>query len=158
MRLHKEHGVNPRLTFCPQCGGEGNELVLLGAHDSLYRCIREECGAAHIGRPEGGSCAKCGATVRLERKIGQHERIPGGICDACQEKNRQVEEEVARGGIHWRCADCGAAGAIRAGHPLAEAVRAQMGIAAPNACGVEFTRVEGCPACGEEGESDGSKN
>ena len=32
LRLHKEHGVNPTISQCIICGGEKNELVLLGAN------------------------------------------------------------------------------------------------------------------------------
>jgi hypothetical protein len=31
IRLHKEHGVNPTISQCPLCGGDKNEVVLLGS-------------------------------------------------------------------------------------------------------------------------------
>ena len=31
IRLHPEHGVNPTMTQCYLCGGEKNEIALLGA-------------------------------------------------------------------------------------------------------------------------------
>ena len=31
IRLHKEHGVNPAISQCPLCGGDKNEIILLGS-------------------------------------------------------------------------------------------------------------------------------
>lgn len=152
MLLHKEHGVNPRLTFCPQCGGEGNEIVMLGADDGIYSCIA--CDQKHIGRPKNRTCQACGGVVEFERTVEQHERLPGSICDECQERNRVVEEEVVRGGIYWRCADCGSEGAFRAESPISIAVREQTGIAAPDPVGLEMSQEEGCPVCGQQGGED----
>lgn len=153
MLLHKEHGVNSRLTFCPQCGAEGNEIVMLGAHDGIYSCIA--CGQKHIGRPKNRTCQACGGVVKFERTVGQHERLPGSICDECQEKNRAVEQEVARGGIYWRCIDCGSAGALVAENPIAVAVRKQSGIKAPDPVGLEMSKKEGCPVCGSDDQEKG---
>jgi rubrerythrin len=147
--LHKELGVNPRLTYCPQCGGESNELLLLGNTNKVYRC--EACNTPHIGRPKRGKCMNCGhGSVPFERELDRMEKLPGSICDSCQEKNAAVAEEVAKGGIHWRCSDCGSAGAIKAGHPLAVRVREQMGIEPPDPCGIEFSKEEMCPVCSED--------
>lgn len=153
IRLHKELGVNPRLTVCPQCGGDGPELLLLGATNKIYRCA--ECNTPHVGRPKGGKCQKCGhCHVPFERELTSMERLPGSICDKCSELNERCAEMVRAGGIHWQCADCGSAGAIKAEHPLAIHVREQTGIAAPDPVGLEFTKEPqnglSCPACGSD--------
>jgi len=156
IRLHSKLGVNPRLTFCPQCGGETNELLLLGATNKVYRCTDPKCNTPHIGSPPKGFCQRCGRAVKFERELDDWEKLPGSICDACQAKNKAVDEEVAKGGIYWRCKDCGSAGAIRAGHPLAEQVREQMNLQPPAPCGVELTKEPckglACPVCGPEAQ------
>ena len=150
--LHPQLGVNPRLTFCPQCGGETNELLLLGNTNKVYRCTSSSCNTPHVGRPKNGKCQNCGAQVKFDRELGDREKLPGSVCDSCQEKNREAEEVVAEGGIFWRCSDCNSSGAIRGSAPLAQAVRKQVGIAPPDPCGVEFSKEEGCPVCGRKEE------
>jgi len=68
--------------------------------------------------------------------------LPGGLCDACKEQIQIVKD----GGVFFKCKDCGANGAIKKDAPLAKAVRKQMGIEAPEPCGVEFTKKD-CPVC-----------
>ena len=57
MKLHKEKGLNPRLTFCPRCGGDGPDLMLVGAEDGKYECGR--CHLVSYGRQPRGHCPKC---------------------------------------------------------------------------------------------------
>lgn len=138
--LHPTKGVNPKRVSCTQCGGETNELLLVGNRD--YFTICPKCNTRLIG---GGKCPQC-------REAGVNRtmlpsRIPAGICDACQAKNKECEEVVAAGGIHWRCSDCGSAGAIRGTSELAQAVRKQMGIELPAPCGIEFSKEGQCPVC-----------
>lgn len=136
IRLHSKLGVNPHLTYCPRCGGETNEIALLGTTNKVYIC---NLGHRSIGYPKNGKCPECNAIVSFEREIEERERIPGGLCDNCQEQIK----EVKKGGIFFRC-KCGTEGVIKAGHPLAEAVRKQLKVKAPKPCGVE---LETCPNC-----------
>lgn len=138
--LHKEKGVNPHLTYCPRCGGESPEIVLLGAHDKIYKCT--SCGMNHIGYPKGKKCQKCGSRVEFDRNVEEGERLPGGLCKGCEE---QVEA-VKAGGIFFKCKDCSAIGAIKADAPIAQSVREQMGIQPPDPCGIEFDK-DSCPVC-----------
>ena len=149
--LHPEKGVNPRLTFCMQCGGDGEDLIMLGANESKYTC--PECGCVHYGRPDKRQCGQCGQHFHRDNwrreKIGEYEKLPASRpCALCREKNEECAKVVAEGGIHWRCKDCGSAGAIRAASELAIDIRKQMGIEAPAPCGVEFDK-KSCPACSE---------
>ena len=154
LRLHSTKGVNPRLTVCWNCG-KSVGVALLGASEGLYECTK--CGMHSIGgsprKDRWGHlgekiCPKCDANDSYVRKrnIDDHEHLPIELCDDCRKNLDAVAEEVKRGGIHWKCKDCGSAGAIKAGHPLAEAVRAQAKIPAPDPVGVEFTKDD-CPLC-----------
>lgn len=151
LRLHDAKGVNPRLMICPQCG-EDTGVALIGAHESKTQC--SDCGTiCYGGYPRGPGnrrCQKpgCFGTYHRIGAIEEREKIPGDLCDKCADLNKQVAEVVTQGGIHFHCEDCGAAGAIRPDHPLSIAVRKQMGIEAPNPCGIELTKKE-CPQCHE---------
>lgn len=144
MQLHPEKGLNPHLTTCPRCGGEGQEILLLGKHNKIYKC--PSCGQTHIGRPKKGNCQKCGTVVEFEREIGESERLPGGFCDACKEEIEKFKKVIAEGGIHWKCEECRREGVITHDAPLAAAVRKKLGIFAPDPCGITFTKEE-CPVC-----------
>lgn len=61
----------------------------------------------------------------------------------------KAKETVTKGGIFFRCKDCGAEGAIEASHSMAKVTRKNMGIRAPHPCGIEFTK-ETCPVCKEK--------
>ena len=140
LRLHKTKGLNPRLTYCPRCHGEGPEIILVGAHDGVYECTA--CGMMHIGKPKKGECAKCGSTVVFSRKLGENERLPGSLCKGCEEQIQVVRD----GGIFFKCKDCGAIGAIKKNAELAKKVRERTGVEAPEPCGVEFNKGT-CPVC-----------
>jgi rubrerythrin len=150
LRVSKKYGVNPALCSCPWCGKDNGQLVLLGA-TSEFKCTI--CHGKVIGERRD-PCPHCQARHSLKR-VGEYDasrggRVPGGLCKDCEAKKRAVDEEVRAGGIHWKCKDCNSAGAIKAGHPLALKVRAHFKIEPPGACGVEFTKAEGCPVCGQE--------
>lgn len=142
--LHPEKGVNPKMTYCPQCKGEGRSLILLGNQDKLYQC---RCGQNFIGRPDR-DCPGCGAhwrEVMFLRNIEEHEKLPDTEpCEACQELNRQTAKMVAEGGVYFRCEKCGSEGAVRPDHPLSIKTREVAGVEPPLACGV---KLDECPQC-----------
>ena len=143
IRLHKEKFLNPHLTFCPRCGGDGPDLLLLGAVDKVYRCLK--CGMLHIGYPKGKICQKCSGDVEFERKLDDHERLPGNWCDACEKEAKEHEEIVDAGGIYFKCADCKVEGVLKPSE-YTELVRKQIGVEAPKPCGIEYTKGD-CPVC-----------
>lgn len=156
IRLHSKLGVNPKLTYCPRCKGESNELVLVGADDGKYKC--RSCGL-HIYGYGKGKCPKCDAGHTLERigTVEEHERLPATRpCDGCRAELDEHGKVVAEGGVYFKCKDCNATGAIRASAPLAGAVREKAGVAAPAPCGVEFSKAD-CPACGPNNVKGNSK-
>jgi len=99
IRLHPKLGVNPHLTYCPRCGGEGRDIVLIGARDYIDRCC--ECDMHLIG---GGRCPKHpGRRTERVRKIEEHEKLPGSMCEACEADQARQEAEVVAGGVYFRC-------------------------------------------------------
>lgn len=155
--LHPKKGVNPHLTYCPRCGGEGRELVLLGNHDCKTLC--EHCGTMNFGTRKGGTCGKCGKKMYNSKteEIGDHEKLPGSLCEKCEKEIEQHDQIVAEGGVYFRCRDCKKNGVIRKSD-FADAVRRAHGLTEPKEdgafppCGVEFSQSEGCPACGQKEE------
>jgi hypothetical protein len=151
IELDPKAGVNPRLTFCPRCGGDSNELVLLGARKFKRIC---SCGCVNFGARGGDKCGKCGEGLSHARReeIKEHDRLPAlGLCETCKEDEAMLKEVVTQGGIYWKCKDCHASGAIKGEHPIAQMVRWKMKIETPKPCGIEFSKVD-CPNCGPNGK------
>ena len=145
------------MTYCTRCGGEANELILLGAVETIYTC--NGCGANHIGRPERDKCGRCGHVGGFtpQRKVEDHERLPAqDICDKCKEEIKSFHEEVERGGVFWKCKDCKKEGVMKATAQYSILVRKAMKIEAPAKCGVEFDK-ETCPVCGPKPVVGGKK-
>lgn len=111
IRLHKELGVNPRLCFCPRCGGESPSLVLAGALNHVDTCL--DCGTAHYGGMDRGRCQKCKSSRKERREWAEHEKFPGDLCDACVVEQTQFDTIVAEGGLYWRCSECRCTGVIK---------------------------------------------
>lgn len=141
--LDEEKGVNPRLTFCQRCGGETNDLMLVGNQNKVYSC--GQCRLIHYGSVLNIKCPRCDArNWILDHELDDNERLPASEpCDKCKE----MDNEVANGGIYWKCKDCGSNGAIKAGSQMSIDVRDQMNIKAPDKCGVEFSKDKHCPVC-----------
>jgi len=156
MKLHPDKGLNPRLTVCTQCGADVG-LALLGEHNIKYTCPK--CGCVHFGPPDHHKCGKCEepfSRVWKKEEIGENEKLPGGLCDACRKQADLMKEVVAEGGIYWKCTVCGSNGAIKSSSSLCAMVREKMGIAPPAPCGIEFHGAEEgrCPVCSEKAEKE----
>lgn len=139
--LHPTKGVNPRMTQCPRCGGPGEEIILLGRLDMKFTCARchqVSYGARHCLNE------KCQSSHGTQEPIEEHERLPGGLCKACEAKQAAVDAMVQAGGAYFRCKRCKSEGAIKADVPLVIALRERYGVVAPNPIGVE---LEMCPHC-----------
>ena len=158
IKLHKEKGVNAHMTTCPKCGGDGDELIMLGSENNKYTCPK--CDALHYGRPDTNSkfknlrmCQKCEHPFDSQWKkdvIEDWEKLPSHEpCKKCAKGMNLAAEVVKEGGIFWRCKDCHSEGAIHAHAEVAKLVREQSGVKAPDPVGVEFTKDEDCPVCSE---------
>ncbi len=144
IRLSEKHGVNATLTYCPRCGREGREILLVG------KAIDYECESCHghvIGiRPS--SCPHCEKSVGFISHgefDGLEQRLSGELCESCEKEVTEFDEILKEGGIFWKCSDCKKEGMLRKCE-LTESVRKEMGIEAPNPCGIEFSKKD-CPAC-----------
>ena len=97
IRLDPKLGVNPCLTYCPVCGHEAKELVLVGSQTE-YKCAD---GHMNIGRPKrktdldwerGRRVMECGvegcyaSLTKVGKFDGTHEKLPASQpCDKCAE-------------------------------------------------------------------------
>jgi hypothetical protein len=77
--------------------------------------------------------------------IGENEKLPGSLCEACEKEVAEHAAEVAAGGVYFRCEACGATGVVKADAPLAAQARKGLGIPAPKPCGVEAGSCPNCP-------------
>jgi hypothetical protein len=92
IRLHPTLGVNPRLTICPICGGDGNELLLIG--DTRYKYICTRCEMTYIGRPEKKEC-RCGAYDSYRKEpLEDNEKFPGEPCSDCVKARDKVYQDA----------------------------------------------------------------
>jgi len=146
MLLHKTKGLNPRMTFCPRCGGEANELILVGANDKVHKC--EDCGMLHIGAPKHMKCQKCGKyNLSFHTILGDSDKLPASQpCDACQKEIELHRSIIAEGGIYWKCAFNKNHNGVIKPNKFTIAVRSQLKVNPPSPCGIEFTQKE-CPVC-----------
>ena len=145
--LHKTLGVNPRMTVCRYCGKDGDELMMLGIKN--YKDICDSCGLVHYGGTQGRNCQKCGGHCkRIELTDG--EKVPAmGPCKECQKSLDEQNEEMKKGGVAFKCKDCGGEGMIKHDHPFCADFREKNNTPAPEPVGVEFSK-ENCPCCGQE--------
>lgn len=143
MLLHKEKGLNPKMTYCPRCRKETDEIVLLGNRNNVLTC--PWCGTRNYGSTTKDSCGACKNSLQSAevKEIGEFERVPGSLCDECQQELKEFDEEVKKGGIYWRC-KCGAMGVIKASSEYAQEVRREAGIPAPSPIGVDLTDCWAC--------------
>lgn len=137
--LDSRLGVNPRLTFCTMCGGDSNELALLGDRNYKRQCRNCECW--NYGSTASDKCGKCKQQLHDGSKVmlDEHERLPSSSpCDDCQKLISAVKD----GGVFWRCED-GCFGAIKKSK-YADQVRLAHNIEAPEPCGVMYD-ADNCP-------------
>lgn len=144
--LDRERGLNPRLTFCTRCGGDGAELVLAGNRNWKATC--GSCGKVGYGFSISEKC-ECGAADWQNRtKLTDYEKLPSpSLCDKCSQEIAEHRQIVAEGGVLLRC-KLGHEGVIKDSE-YARDVRQASGVEAPNPVGVEF-ESEDCPACHPE--------
>ena len=151
MRLSKEKGVNPKLTFCRRCGGDTEELMLIGANEGKFTC--SQCGMVSFGSQPMGYCPNCKQNHLMTRTgtIGEYEKLPASEpCDKCKKEITKHESIVAKGGVYWKCTKCGSEGVIKGTTELAKEVRKRHKIKKPAPCGIDFEGTYLCPVCHPE--------
>jgi len=139
--LSKDRGIDPHLCTCIRCGNVNDQALTMG----VIMKAEDNHGASHF--------ANRGGTRKHEQELAKHnieivtnwteikdssEKIPMGLCKACEDEIALFEEELAKGGIFFKCKACDQAGMITGNTDLAKAVREQMDIPAPDECGIEF--------------------
>lgn len=114
LRLHKDKGVNAHMTLCSRCGGEGQELIMLGAHDKKVTC--NSCGMVHIGMTKRSlktGCKNCHSGNLTEEIIADNEKLPIGLCEDCEKEIAEHKKVIDSGGLHFKCDECGCLGVIK---------------------------------------------
>jgi hypothetical protein len=137
------------------CGGDCEDLLLVGNQDYLYFC--GGCDQHFLGA--SGShrrCPKCNNVCDVVRRLGESEKIPSGPCKACREQIAKADKLVEEGGMYWKCNICGARGAYPPDSELSIAVREKSGIKAPDKVGLAYQKEHPCPVC--QMKSDGMTN
>ena len=148
--LHKTKGVNPVLSYCCRCHGESSELFLLGANDGIYECSM--CQTKQIGQSKLNHCPDkyCHGFMKKIRSVDEYEKLPSSEpCETCKLELKSHKEEVAKGGVYWKCDKCHNSGVIKVTSDFAAEVRKAHNIFAPDPCGVDFTDDADtmCPVC-----------
>lgn len=145
MKLHPRKGVNPRITVCRFCDAEVG-VALVGDSDLLYRC--PTCRVEMLGIKTCPTCKRPGEYIR---ELPDGARLPIEVCDGCVAKQAERDREVAAGGVHFRCSDCGSEGVVKANTDAAMEIRCRIGVPPPASIGVILTKKE-CPLCLDQGE------
>jgi len=156
--LHPELGVNPRLTFCPGCGGAGQDLMLFGNRNYVDEC--RECGMKHYGganrRRTRKKCQRCGHDCFDRRILTDQEKVPSSeLCECCKKKNEVFQNELKElyeeykpafeaGAVFSTCEKCNSLMIVNGEAELAKHMRECHGIAPPKPFVVS---VPGCPNC-----------
>jgi hypothetical protein len=154
--LHPDKGINPMMGYCPNCLEQNGEIILAG-RSRIYTCRR--CGKGQAGYQR--MACECGNN-RMDdfdsRPVEDGDKIMGGLCPACQKERDEHRAIVVAGGVYFEC-KCGARGVVLADAPLAIAVREQLKVPAPGACGVRTDECHMCnPNLGKEESEEGNTN
>lgn len=149
LTLHPEHGVNPRLTHCPRCGGKSNGLVMMGIRSYVDQCV--SCGTQHYGGADKGSGHSCGSRSLNRRELDLHETVPGPLCESCETKEQEIEKAIAEGGVFIKCKECGLQGVLLYENhkEMCDDVREKLNVVFGKPCGIE---LKNCAAHGGKKE------
>lgn len=155
--LHPTRALDPHMTYCPHCGGEGSGITI-----GHMRKARTKHGWVYAIR---------GQTLRLAQRLvaqgvinnqydlkwmdtREGEKIPD--TQPCNKCKKEIEEHAAivrAGGVYFRCSNCNATGVINATSEFAKAVRETHHHTNGEPCGVEFSKKD-CPVCGPGGQGE----
>jgi hypothetical protein len=147
LQLHPSLGINAHLTFCPRCGGDGPDLMLIGSRTSILQC--NSCGITIYGHKPSKPCPKCKnggpySTGNFTHvgTIGERDKLPGSLCDKCKAEIESFKKIVADGGIYFKCKTCKNTGVIKSKSDICRLVREKLKVEKPDPCGIEFENCE----------------
>ena len=128
LRKDTDNPLGCQLTFCPRCGGEGRDLILTGTRRTVIKC--PNCGCQNFGSRESEKCGRCQSPLRggESRKMEEHEKLPGGLCESCEKEVLEHKKVVAEGGLHFNCKQCNMTGVIKAQSPSCMEVRKKLNL------------------------------
>lgn len=139
--LDPGEGLDPRLTYCPRCHGEGKGIAigairkLIGPGGEVAYAQRDK--VAQVRKAMYEKLQTNPQQIKVE-KLGEFEKVPDSEpCDKCQQELQEFDEIVKAGGVYWNCVTCHLSGVIKASQ-FAESVRESAGVAPPNPVGVQF--------------------
>ena len=136
--LHPTRALDPHLTYCPKCGGDGKGLTVghlfafVDRQDRIVCCYnrgdREKTKRSNHGHLDGYDT----------REVREGERVPDNqICDTCEKEAAEHRAIVEAGGVYFKCDQCHQTGVIKDSE-FAKDVRKRAGVEAPNPIGVKF--------------------
>lgn len=145
--LHPTRVLDPHLTICTRCGGDGDALTVGYIMKKVVDGVTHYAPVNQLVTHDAEHGLTKGGWVDLD----EGERVPMGLCHKCEEEVALHKKIVAEGGIYFRCKECRQVGVIKSSSALSADVRTQLGIEAPKPCGVEFAKcAEHTPSSRED--------
>ena len=146
INLDKNGDINAAMACCPRCGETNGEILLLG--NKNYKAHCNGCNTEIYGVTQRArKCSNCKESkLTNHTKIDPYDVIPTNLCDQCINELKILEDEIANGGIYWKCIDCNSHGIIKANSDIAKDVRKKLNIKKPHPCVLEITANE-CSNC-----------
>lgn len=136
-----------RLTFCPVCGMDAEELTI----GEVLKYVNKDGDVLGYGHP-GGILALTLIDQEIPYetiKLESFERAPAGHpCSNCMadiaQQRAEFKVEIELGGLHWHCEECGVWGIVMHddSHGFSAGVRRASGIKPPTHAGVRFTNCK----------------
>ena len=132
--------LEPHICICVNCGNDTGELSI----GVLYKADYKNKVVYADRNSRGRTNKQVGYNLEWIH-VKENEKVATGFCEECQDNLDAMADMVRAGGVFFKCEECQQEGAIQARHPLSAEVRKQLGIAAPDPCGIKYV------SCAEHG-------
>lgn len=145
--LHPTRGIDPHMSICPRCGGDGEELILGDLRKAEVNGTGQYVYANRGKTSEAGQdLEKQGVIINRHdlhwEAVEEHERVPASRpCNKCEADIEMQEGLVKAGGVYFRCTVCHCEGVIK-DNEFTRDIRKNAGVEAPKPIGVEFDNCE----------------
>ena len=139
--------LEPHICICVNCGNDTGELSI----GVLYKADYKNKVVYADRNSRGRTNKQVGYNLEWSH-VKEGEKVTTGFCDDCKTNLKEMADMVRAGGVFFKCEECQQEGAIQARHPLSAEVRKQLGIAAPDPCGIKFV------SCAEHGRESPVKH